>query len=77
MYSLNIDSVCGTTNGTYSNTERNLDRSVVIATGCRKEGMYSNSGRNKIYLFATASRSTLRAVQPPIQWVPGGKAARA
>jgi hypothetical protein len=28
-------------------------------------------GRERIFLFDTASRPALRTTQPPIQWVPG------
>jgi hypothetical protein len=45
------------------------DSSVGIATGWTAWVRLQAGTRN--FLFFTASRSTLRLTQPPIQWVPG------
>jgi hypothetical protein len=36
----------------------------------RQRGRGSNLGRVKNFNFSTSSRSALRSIQPPIQWVP-------
>jgi hypothetical protein len=35
------------------------------------DGQGSISGKEKIFLFCTASRLALGLTQPPIQWMPG------
>jgi hypothetical protein len=46
--------------------------SVATATGHRLDGRGSIPGRNKIFLFCTASRPALGSTQPPMQWVQEG-----
>jgi hypothetical protein len=47
-----------------------------IATGCELDGLVSNPGKGKIFLFCTASRPTFGPTQPPIQWVLGALSQR-
>jgi hypothetical protein len=45
--------------------------SVGIVTPYGFDGQGLNPGRDKIYLFSTASRPAVGPTQPPIQWVLG------
>jgi hypothetical protein len=47
------------------------DSSVGIVTGCRLDGQGSIPGRERFFLFSTASRLALGPAQSPIQWVLG------
>jgi hypothetical protein len=53
------------------------DSSVGIALGCGLDDRRFESQQwVGIYVFTTASRSTLGPTQPPIQWVPGALSLR-
>jgi hypothetical protein len=47
------------------------DSSVGLATAYLLDGPGSILGKDKIFLFSTASRPAVGPTQPPIQWVPG------